>query len=104
MECIDGASSGQVAKFLAQRQVVIIGKDWNAHLMNNIARIDLFLHDLGGDTGIFFLIEECGLDGGCASVFGEEGSMEVNGSEGWGIDEVHGQYFSIGDDDNEVDV
>ena len=104
MECIDEASSGQVAKFLVQRQVVIIGKDWNAHLMNNIARIELFLHNLDGDTGIFFLIEECGLDGGGASVFGEEGSMEVNGSEGWGIDEVHGQYFSIGDDDNEVDV
>lgn len=80
---------------------VVLGVDGDAFLENDASGVDVVVEEEGGDAGFGVAVDYGPIDGGCATVLGQEGGMEVEGAHrGHGPDDF-GQHAE-GDDYLEV--
>jgi hypothetical protein len=82
--------------------VGFVGTDGGADDVDDVASVHAFIHLHQGNAGFGFPVHDCSLDGGGASVFGEDGAVEVDSAAFGGFKQFCGQDLTVGS--NNVDV
>jgi hypothetical protein len=93
-----------MTRFLKQPSCRIRWREFPCFLEEDITFIHSERHLHDRETCFFFTIQECMLDWCSSSIAREEGSVDVQKTHRWDIEEYLGKDFSIRDDETDIRI
>ncbi|MDB6067140.1 MAG: hypothetical protein JWR26_3348 [Pedosphaera sp.] len=99
---LDEEVGTQGGEAIVQGLGIVLGVDGGGLAGEDVAGIEAGIHFHDGDAGLGLVVEDGPLDGGGAAIFGEDGGVDVEGTEAGQIQNGFGEDLAIRGNGDEV--